>query len=342
MHESLVELLECPACHGRLTWRVTERDTRSARSAWIDEAEARCVACGATYPVREGIGLFLTPDLPRNDLWQQVESGLLRYLREHPEVEGRLMDAPLESLRPVDQALRGMVLEERGAYAEAQAIGDTARVALYTADYLACYERQVEALIEQVRAAPDPLVDLASGRGMLVEVLARRLDRPIVASDFSPAILRRNQRRFAALGQGMPCRYTRISWLAFDARRTPFKRGAIRTLTTNLGLANIEQPDALLAELRRVVDGRLLAISHFYPEDDAENGAAIDRLGLTPFLFRESALQRFREAGWAVDLLNRCRGRAEPTGASELLPGVAIDSLPVAPTELEWCLLLAR
>ena len=37
------------------------------------------------YPVREGIGLFLLPDLPRNDLWEQAESQLSRYLREHTE-----------------------------------------------------------------------------------------------------------------------------------------------------------------------------------------------------------------------------------------------------------------
>ena len=81
MHDFLVPLLECPACHGTLAWKVLKRCRER-----IEEAEASCTACGTAYPTREGIALFLTPDLPRNDLWEQVETGLGHYLREHPEV----------------------------------------------------------------------------------------------------------------------------------------------------------------------------------------------------------------------------------------------------------------
>ncbi|HEY76304.1 MAG TPA: hypothetical protein G4O00_09005 [Thermoflexia bacterium] len=101
MREELVEMLVCPVCHGELRWAVIER-----REGRIETAEAVCAACAATYPVREGIGLFLTPDLPRHDLWEEVESGLSQYLRAHPEVERRLMDTPLEALSPADQFLR--------------------------------------------------------------------------------------------------------------------------------------------------------------------------------------------------------------------------------------------
>jgi len=63
MREELVAMLECPVCHGELHWRIAEQ-----RGERIETAEAVCTGCAATYPVREGIGVFLTPDLPRRDL----------------------------------------------------------------------------------------------------------------------------------------------------------------------------------------------------------------------------------------------------------------------------------
>jgi len=54
MHNFLLEMFACPACYGTLKWDIMEqRDDR------IEAAEALCTACGAVYPVREGIGLFL-------------------------------------------------------------------------------------------------------------------------------------------------------------------------------------------------------------------------------------------------------------------------------------------
>jgi len=70
MQAYLIEMLECPACHGRLDWNIVEHNEDQ-----IAVAEATCKACAAIYPVRDGIGLFLTPELPRHDLWEQVDSG---------------------------------------------------------------------------------------------------------------------------------------------------------------------------------------------------------------------------------------------------------------------------
>ena len=95
MKEGLLSLLCCPVCHGELDWTVNRRS-----GDHIEEGEARCKGCEARYPVREGIGLFLTPDLPRRDLWEEVDSGLAIYLREHPEVEQKLLQVPSEALGP--------------------------------------------------------------------------------------------------------------------------------------------------------------------------------------------------------------------------------------------------
>jgi len=302
-------------------------------------ADIRCQACSAIYAVRDGIGLFLAPELPREDLWQQVDSQLTQYLRQHPDVERQLMQGPVDALGPADQFYRALVLEERGNYAAAKAVEDLALAGLYTPEYLACWSSQVNYVIEWLAASDDPddpIVDLASGRCYLVEKLAQSLNRRIVASDFSPHVLQRDRLRLE--GHGL---YDQVSLLAFDARRTPFKSGVVKTLTTNLGLSNIRQPGPLLRELRRIVEGTFLAISHFFPEQDEANARRIGELGLETLLFRGTALEAFTSAGWQVEVVNSCLGKARPTPTSIVLGGTGIDSLPVAETMLEWCVLLA-
>jgi uncharacterized protein YbaR (Trm112 family) len=39
MHAYLLDLLECPACHGRLEWTLSERS-----SDQIENAQARCLS----------------------------------------------------------------------------------------------------------------------------------------------------------------------------------------------------------------------------------------------------------------------------------------------------------
>jgi len=67
MHEYLIPMLECPACHGKLKWTVAGSDGEH-----VERAEAICTSCAAVYPVHEGIGIFLTPDLQRHDLWEEA------------------------------------------------------------------------------------------------------------------------------------------------------------------------------------------------------------------------------------------------------------------------------
>lgn len=321
MHHYLVDMLVCPACHGDLAWTVSERDQH-----YIETAEARCTDCEAVYPVRQGIGLFLTPDLPRNDLWSQVDSGLIQYLREHPAVERQLLDAPPESLAPADQFFRVMVLETHGEYTAAAALEELANSRIYTQETLACHKSQIQFVLERL-----------SGPGGLAIKLARDLNRPVVVTDFSPLVLKHNRRRLEFLKL-----HEWVSLLAFDARRTPFKSGAIPTLTTNLGLPNIHESGNLLRELRRVVAGTFLAVSHFYPDDDQTNREASLKHGIGAMLFRESALAQFVTSNWQVEVANVCTAPARPTPKSALFEGATIDALPVAETVLEWCVLVAH
>jgi hypothetical protein len=297
----------------------------------LEDADARCSGCGAVYPVREGVGIFLTPDLPRNDLWEQVDSQLENHLQKHPDQEKKLLETPRDQLSPTDLHFRTMLLEERDDYGGGKEAEILANQKLYTEAYNAFWEKQFKYVIDQIRNLDGPVIDLASGRCYLVERVLEDQQREMVVTDFSPSVLRRDRAYFQLLGQGHL-----LSFLAIDARKTPFLAGSVEILTTNLGLPNIEEPGELVQELHRVLGGTFLGISHFFPPDDELNRELIAGAGLEPFLYRESMGDQFAGYDWSVSLEACCRSEALPTPESEIIPGTRADGLPAAPTELEW------
>jgi len=332
MQDYVIELLVCPICHRELEWDIAERNNDR-----IEQGVAYCRECSAVYPVQDGIGLFLTPDLVRDDLWEQVDSNLIQYLKQHPEVERKLMDTPAAKVAPADLFFRALALEERGDFEGAKETEKLASEGIYTSDYRACAQSQIDYVIEQLSRSGGIIVDIASGRGYLVEEMARNLERPIIATDFSPRVLRRDRQFLEHYRL-----YDQVSLLAFDARRTPFRDRSVKTLTTNQGLPNIEHPNELLSELRRIVSGSFLAISHFYPADDEANIKALQDFGLEPLLINRTAVSLFSSSGWQMEKENSCIGIAQPTPKGEILEGAGIDGLPVSETTLDWCVLNAR
>lgn len=329
MQKYLVEILECPKCHGKLDWNITEQTQDR-----IESAEACCKDCLSTYPITDGIGVFLTTDLERNDLWKQNDR-LEQYLKQHPEIEKKLMDVPLDTLGAVDQFFRGNVHSSRGEKEAAAAAYALADKGLYSEETIRCWDNQMDYLINEVSQSDSPIVDLASGTCTLVNRMLKDLTNMIVVTDFSPTVLVRNRKRLMEKGL-----YHRVSQLAFDARQTPFVANSISLLTTFYGLPNIQNPGNLLEELYRIVNGKLLAISNFYPEDDKDNGAVIEEYGLADLLYRDRILKHFSNAGWSVEVKNSCSIETIPAPPGVVLAGARADGLPVASTCLEHCTLL--
>jgi len=249
----------------------------------------------------------------------------------NPKVERALLQTPLTKLSPADAYLRGSVLEEREGFEAARAAYALADQGLYDADVRAARDFALRHVVETVRDGEGPVVDFATGRGTLLHLLLSELLRSLVATDVSPTILARVRRR---LGE------ERISYIVADARELPFEDGSIPTLVTHLGLANVPDSQRLLHELRRV-GGELVATHVFYPEDDEENRAAAREIGVEALLVRSTMLATFREAGWEVGVEIEQPVHARPTPESELVAGVRIDGLPVAPTTATWCVLRA-
>ncbi|NIM95300.1 MAG: methyltransferase domain-containing protein [Anaerolineales bacterium] len=331
MEEYLVHMLICPNCHGELDWTIHEQQGNR-----IERAEASCRDCNNTYPIRDGIAVFLTTVDPDEDLWESMEGHLSSYFKEHPEVEQQLLEMPLESLNPADRYFRAELLEKQGLFSEAAAAEEAANADLYTEGYLEGQRTQFQRLLKELPSGTDPILDIASGRCALVRKLAEKESRPIIASDLSPHVLHRDRQWLESLGLE-----TQVSLLAFDIRFTPFREKSLSIITTNLGLPNIMSPGELLNELNRILDGTFLAITHFYPENDPAHAKLIKEYGLDTFIYQGHAVRAFEENGFNVELAGTMVCQALPTPRSELIPDAAIDAFPLAEVELTWSVLIA-
>ena len=240
-----------------------------------------------------------------------------------------MLESPLESLNGADAFLRAQVLEEREGFAAARDAFEFADVHLYSDEVREARDACLSHVVELVRGGEGLVLDVATGRGTLLELLLRDTSRPLGAMDLSPTILRRVRERFGD---------ERVEYVAADAHELPFGDGAVPTLASHLGLANV--PSSALSELRRV--GRELVATHvFYPDEDVENRAAAREAGLEELLFRSAALQTLADAGWYAAIEGERTVRARPTPESALVPGVGIDGIPVVETTGTWCVIRA-
>jgi hypothetical protein len=240
-----------------------------------------------------------------------------------------LLESPLESLNGADAFLRAQVLEEREGFAAARDAFAYADAHLYSAEVREARDACLSHVVELVRGGEGLVLDVATGRGTLLELLLGHTSRPLGATDVSPTILRRVRER---LGD------ERVEYVAADAHALPVGDGAVPTLVSHLGLANV--PATALRELRRV--GRELVATHvFYPDHDTENRAAAREAGLEGLLFRSGALNTLSDAGWDAAIEAERAVRARPTPESALVPGVGIDGIPVVETTATWCVIRA-
>jgi demethylmenaquinone methyltransferase/2-methoxy-6-polyprenyl-1,4-benzoquinol methylase len=112
------------------------------------------------------------------------------------------------------------------------------------------------AVAASLRAVPgERILDLAAGTGTSAAVLAQAGAR-CVACDFSLGMLRVGAGRQGEGQAGGP----ELGFVAGDALALPFEAGAFDAVTISFGLRNVADPQAALAEMRRVTrpGGRLL------------------------------------------------------------------------------------
>ena len=119
------------------------------------------------------------------------------------------------------------------------------------------------ALVAAVDARPgERILDVATGTGMVAAALARRYGAEVVALDQSPEMLagaRARLERSPAL---------RVTLVEGEAERLPFADGAFDHLTFTYLLRYVDDPQATLRELARVVapGGRIASLEFGVPE----------------------------------------------------------------------------
>jgi malonyl-CoA O-methyltransferase len=126
-------------------------------------------------------------------------------------------------------------------------------------------------LLERVdffRFEPQVVIDLGAGTGRISGELKRRYKRAsVVAVDIAPGMLREARRHF-----GLFRRFERV---CADVRQLPFNDGSVDLAVSNLMLQWCDEPDAALAEIRRVLkpDG-FFSFTTFGPDTLKELRAA--------------------------------------------------------------------
>lgn len=331
MHKFYTEMLECPVCHGNLSWEIKEENEER-----IINAAVICDGCKADYEVRDEIAMFLTPDLPRNDLWEQGESELIKYIDNNIEVKKALLETPEEELNGADYWYKAFYYELKKEYDKSFEMFKKARYMIYTKEYIDAWDTQMSFVINEVQNQSKPIVDIASGKCYLVEKFLNQLDNYIVATDFSPTILMRNRDYYKSKGL-----YDKLSLIAFDARRTPFKDNSIDMMTSNVGIPNIENPGALIKELNRICNNKFMSIMIFLNEDDSVNLNFMREYGIGDYSTKNSALNLFNSEPWHCEVSKSIMAKAEPTPIGEILNG-RIDGVPLNDTVIEFAVITCR
>ncbi|WP_416197395.1 MAG: Ubiquinone/menaquinone biosynthesis methyltransferase [Sporanaerobacter sp.] len=331
MHKHYIDMFVCPLCHNQLKWDIKDEDKDR-----IINADVTCSSCQSVYEVRDEIAVFLTNELSRNDLWEQSESGLEKYLKENPDIYEKLMNTPEEELNGADYWFKALYFEMKKDYMTSSRMFKEALKKIYTQDYIEGWKSQIDFIINNIESNK-PIIDIASGKGYLVEKLLKQTNNYVVATDFSPTVLARNKEYYKYKGL-----YDRLSLIAFDARKTPFKDNSIEMLTSNMGLQNIEQPGEVIKEMDRITKGTFMPIMFFIDEDDKIHLDFFNKYLSTAYATRDNAIETFKRAGWNVNIANSFLANIKPTPEGEILKGVGIDGFPIVDTKIEFCVLQAR
>lgn len=332
MHKHYIDLIICPKCHGNLQWNIEEETEKR-----VINANIVCSECKSEYEVRDEIAVFLTPDLVRNDLWEKSESGIEKYFRENPAIYEKLFSTPEDKLNGADYWIKAFYYEMKGKYSLSSEMFQKCASKIYTQDYINGWESQQEYVVKNVQNINKTVVDIASGKGYLVEKLLNETDNYVLATDFSPTILKRDKEYFEDKGI-----YDRVSLIAFDARRTPFKDNSIEVMTSNIGIQNIENPGDVIKEMNRINSGVFLSIMKFIDEDDKANMEFMKKYGFDAYATRERTTKIFEEAGFKVSVDNSFMADIKPTPEGEILEGQGIDGFPVSDTKAEFAVVVGR
>ncbi len=330
MFKFLKKMLICPHCNNKLLWNVLKENMDK-----IINADIKCSSCGKEYYVEEGIGNFLVDDIKDKDLWEKQENYLDKLFKGNLELKKQLMSAELEEMSAADMYIKSDILKELGQDKEANELYNFAFNRAYTEESIAATNQQIEYLINMLKEKEvEFIVDIASGSCTLVKEILSKTDLQVVATDFSMKIAKKTYREISKEGYE-----NRISYLVFDSKKTPFKKGSIQVLTTYLGLQNIENPGNVLSELNRICSAFFYSICNLCSEEDETNRSALRKFGLESMYIKNIHKQELTSNGFNVEVLNTIYAKSSPTPTGKIIKGAGIDGFPVVDGIFEHCII---
>lgn len=317
---SFLKNLVCPVCRSPLE---------------TDKTAFFCTSCGEHFSEFSGVPVLLAGE--NQDIWKENENGIVAYFQEHPETAAALKNTPEEELGGADLTLKAFLLRQQGEEEECLRLWELSFEKNYPEAYRRSFQEQVNFICRSLSDTSGPILDFASGRGMLLSHLLKKCKAPLLASDLSPTTLQDLHRRFSEYTAAK-----KLFTMAFDAKAIPFADGSLPYLTTCLGLQNIPQPEKAIRELRRVCGKTFFAMCIFFPDGDRENQNAAAQFGLGGAYSRKQLTALLEKAGWSVTAHDSPEFSLPSTPESRFLKGMRVDSLPVTKTNALFSTLVCK
>lgn len=151
----------------------------------------------------------------------------------------------------------------------------------------------VSRIMHVANQSEGPILDIATGRGVLLRELALLLtsDYPLIGIDIDPKVLRGLQRFLRRSGL-----YDPVSLIVMDVRNLAFRPASVGTVTSWFGFNNVPDPQIALQEVERVlVAGGRLATSILNVGATSPTHALAREAGFADFLTDEAVEARFSQ-----------------------------------------------
>jgi len=319
MFNFLKDILICPECHGELLWEITDENNTN-----VIEAEAKCCDCKKIYPVKNGIGCFVQYENDSDDNWARGENWLKNLIADNPDIREKIMNTAIDEMNAADIMIKSMICKIEGNHSEATALNKIWRKKAYKEESSAASSAQIEYIVNSLKDEKDFILDIASGSGRLVSEFLEKTDKLIVSSDISFNIMQQAKKIAEQNGFG-----DRVSYIAFDLNKSPFRDKSVKIITTFVGLQNISYPEKIFGEIRRICGGKLYSACVFCCEDNIVNLKALEEGGLDKTWVKSKYIDEFDRAGFTSVIENSIITLDEPTPVGEIVKGVKIDGFPV-------------
>lgn len=132
------------------------------------------------------------------------------------------------------------------------------------------YSAAINTVVQYInRKKPEYVLDIASGRGMLLKELSRNIDSDtqIISVDLSYSILREDREKIRTINEN-----AKINYIACDASNLPLKDNTIDSAVSFFGLSNMLNlmPKGIKEAARVLKDGQRLLSAEILIKEDSQ------------------------------------------------------------------------